>query len=64
LTLPGLAALTSASDFSGRLDLSDATLEESVDAPTTALPYAPITGAGATTYRTLGPVAIGLAPHS
>jgi len=39
-------------------------LIEPVSAPTTAQPFAPVSGVPATVSRTLGPVSIGLPPAS
>ena len=52
---------TSAAEISIPARAGRAYLVELVGSPTTALPYAPVSGTPATAYRTLGPVSIGLA---
>jgi hypothetical protein len=51
---------TSADTFAIAARAGHAYLVEPVDAPSTALPYAPVSGTPATAYKTLGPVRIGL----
>ena len=51
---------TSADEFTLPAVQGHTYLVETVAAPTTALPYAPVTGTPATTYRTLGAAQIGL----
>jgi hypothetical protein len=51
---------TSADEFTLPAMQGNGYLVEPVAAPTTALPYAPVTGTPATAYRTLGAAQIGL----
>ncbi len=51
---------TSAGEFTLPARQGHSYLVETVANPTTALPYAPVTGSPATAYRTLGPAQIGL----
>jgi hypothetical protein len=57
-------APTSAAQFPIELRAGNSYLIELAGAPTTALPFVPVTGQAATSYKTLGPVSIGLPPTS
>lgn len=55
---------TSAAQFPVSMASGSSYLIEPVAQPTTALPFAPVTGQPAASYRTLGPSSIGLPPPS
>ena len=55
-----VVAPTTADTFTVPVRAGHAYLVERVDSPSTALPYAPVTGTPATTYKRLGGVTIGL----